>query len=34
MKAQASRAGASDDAGERGMGHGADFKETEIERLL
>ena len=34
MKGQASRIGAGDDAGERGMGSGAEFKETEIGRLL
>ena len=32
MKERASRAGAGDDAGERGMGSGAEFKETEQKR--
>ena len=34
MKGQASRMGVDDDAGERGMGSGAEFKEAEIGRLL
>ena len=34
MKGQASRTGAGDDAGERGMGSGDGFKETEIGRSL
>ena len=32
MKGQASRTGAGDDAGERGMGSGAEFKEMEQKR--
>ncbi len=32
MKGQASRTGAGDDAGERGRGSGAEFKEPEQKR--
>lgn len=34
MKGQASRIGVGGDAGERGMGSGAEFKEMEIGRSL